>query len=171
VTCGSIRQMGAAARNAICRILTQRRKYGTRKGKRMADHWMWWALAAVLVGAELMTGTFYLLAVGVAFVAGGVAAWVGASVPVQLLIGGTLAIALTMVAHRWRMRRVLPAAAALDLGHSVRVLGWKDDGGARVDYRGTQWDAELASPGAPRAETMYIVGTRGSTLLIADRRA
>ena len=137
----------------------------------MAAYWTWWALAAVLVGAELMTGTFYLLAVGVAFVAGGVAAWIGASVPVQLLIGGALAIVLTMVAHRWRMRRVLPAAAALDVGHSVRVLGWKDDGSARVDYRGTQWDAELATPAQTRAETMYIVGTRGSTLLIADRRA
>ena len=33
----------------------------------MADYWIWWTLAAVLVGAELMTGTFYLLAVGVAF--------------------------------------------------------------------------------------------------------
>jgi len=30
-------------------------------------YWVWWALAAILVGAELMTGTFYLLAVGVAF--------------------------------------------------------------------------------------------------------
>jgi len=137
----------------------------------MAAYWTWWALAAVLVGAELMTGTFYLLAVGVAFVASGVAAWLGASVPVQLLIGGALGLALTMVAHRWRMRRSLPAPAPLDFGHSVHVLEWKDDGSARVNYRGTQWDAELAAPGETRAETMYIVGTRGSTLLIADRRA
>ena len=141
------------------------------KGDRMASYWTWWALAAVLVGVELMTGTFYLLAIGVAFVAGGVAAWMGASVPVQLLIGGVLGFALTMIAHRWRMRRVLPPPAGLDLGHSVRVLAWKDDGSARVDYRGTQWNAELAGPGEARAETMYIVGTRGSTLLIADRRA
>ena len=52
----------------------------------------------------------------------------------------------------------------------MRVLDWKDDGSARVNYRGTQWNAELAEAGALRAETMYIVGTRGSTLLIADRR-
>ena len=137
----------------------------------MAAYWTWWALAAVLVGAELVTGTFYLLAVGVAFVAGGVAAWLGASVAVQMLIGGALGVALTMVAHRWRTRRALSAQAPLDMGHSVQVLGWKDDGSARVNYRGTQWDAELAAPGDARAETMYIVGTRGSTLLIADRRA
>jgi len=36
----------------------------------MTDYWTWWILAAVLVGAELVTGTFYLLAVGVAFAVG-----------------------------------------------------------------------------------------------------
>jgi membrane protein implicated in regulation of membrane protease activity len=137
----------------------------------MAAYWVWWALAVILVGAELMTGTFYLLAVGVAFVVGGLAAWLGASPPVQLIIGGVLTVAGTIAAHRWRLRRVLPPPAPLDLGQSVRVLEWKDDGSARVNYRGTQWDAEPAAPGAPRAETMYIVGTRGSTLLIADRRS
>ena len=45
----------------------------------MSAYWIWWALAAVLVGAELVTGTFYLLAVGVAFALGGVAAWLGAA--------------------------------------------------------------------------------------------
>jgi membrane protein implicated in regulation of membrane protease activity len=76
-----------------------------------------------------------------------------------------------VVAHRWRLKRVVPPQPPLDLGQSVKVLGWKDDGSARVSYRGTQWNAELAAPGVARAETMYIVGTRGSTLLIADRRA
>jgi membrane protein implicated in regulation of membrane protease activity len=137
----------------------------------MAAYWVWWALAAILVGAELMTGTFYLLAVGVAFVAGGLAAWLGASPEVQLIIGGVLSVAGTIAAHRWRLRQVLPPPASLDLGQSVRVLEWKDDGSARVNYRGTQWDAELSAPGVARAETMYIVGTRGSTLLVADRRS
>jgi membrane protein implicated in regulation of membrane protease activity len=137
----------------------------------MAAYWIWWALAVILVGAELMTGTFYLLAVGVAFAVGGVAAWLGAPPPVQLIIGGVLTVAGTIAAHRWRLRRVPPPSPSLDLGQTVRVLEWKDDGSARVNYRGTQWDAELAAPGVARAETMYIVGTRGSTLLVADRRS
>lgn len=137
----------------------------------MAEYWIWWVLAALLVGAELMTGTFYLLAVGVAFAIGGVAAWMGVSPPGQLAVAGVLSVVGTIAAHRWRMRRGEPAPQqSLDLGQSVRVLDWKDDGGARVAYRGTQWDAEPASPDVARAETMYIVGTRGSTLLIADRR-
>jgi membrane protein implicated in regulation of membrane protease activity len=28
----------------------------------MNDYWVWWILATLLVGAELLTGTFYLLA-------------------------------------------------------------------------------------------------------------
>lgn len=136
----------------------------------MADYWIWWILAAVLVGAELVTGTFYLLAVAVAFAAGGFAALLGVALPLQLVVAGVIAFAGTIAAHRWRLSRAVPAQRSLDLGQSVRVLGWKDDGSARVSYRGTQWDAELARPGASRAETMYIVGSRGSTLLIADRR-
>jgi membrane protein implicated in regulation of membrane protease activity len=137
----------------------------------MAAYWIWWVLAALLVGAELMTGTFYLLAVGFAFVAGGLAAWLDMSLPVQLVVAGVLSVVGAFIAHHWRARNVVPSPESLDLGQSVRVLGWKDDGGARVAYRGTQWDAELASPATPRAETMYIVGSRGSTLLIADHRA
>jgi len=136
----------------------------------MTDYWTWWILAAVLVGAELLTGTFYLLAVGVAFVVGGIAAVLDVPLPLQLVVAGVVAVAATMVAHKWRGDRVPPPTPSFDLGQSVRVLDWNDDGSARVNYRGTQWNAELAEHGASRAETMYIVGTRGSTLVIADRR-
>ena len=136
----------------------------------MSDYWIWWILAALLVGAELLTGTFYLLAVGVAFAVGGFAALVGAAFPLQLIVAGVLAVVGTMIAHRWRLKRAVPQQPPLDVGQTVRVLDWRDDGSARVSYRGTQWDAEPAKPGVTRAETMYIVGTRGSTLLIADQR-
>ena len=137
----------------------------------MSVEWAWWIFAAVLVGAELLTGTFYLLAVGVAVALGGVAAFAGASLPVQFVVAGALGVALTMIAHRLRLSRATPPPQpSLDVGQSVRIETWNSDGTARVNYRGTQWNAELAEGGASRAETMYIVGTRGSTLIIADRR-
>lgn len=136
----------------------------------MDAYWIWWVLAAILVGAELMTGTFYLLAVGVAFAVGGITALIGAAIPVQLVIAGVLSVIGALLAHHWRKGREPPPSVGLDVGQPVTVLGWKDDGRARVAYRGTQWDAELAAPSAPRAETMYIVGTRGSILLIASQR-
>ena len=138
----------------------------------VATYWMWWALAAVLVGAELFTGTFYLLAVGGAFVLGGVVAWLGGSTPVQLLVGGVFAVAGTFTAHQWRRRRAMPPPQpGLDVGQEVEVLAWNDNGTARVNYRGTQWDATVASPSEARAQTMYIVDTRGSTLVIASGKS
>lgn len=137
----------------------------------MAAHWVWWILGVVLIGAELVTGTFYLLAVGVAFIVGGLAAWLGASTPVQLLVAGVLALAGSFAAHRWRLRTgTPPGQAPLDVGQPVHVQVWHPDGTARVVYRGTHWDAELVRPGAGRERTMYIVATRGSTLLIAPER-
>ena len=43
----------------------------------MSEYWLWWIMAAILVGAELVTGTFYLLALGIAFAFGGIGAWLG----------------------------------------------------------------------------------------------
>ena len=137
----------------------------------MAAQWMWWIMGLALIGAELVTGTFYLLAIGVAFAVGGLAAWLGAEPPAQLLLAGVLAVAGSAVAHRWRLRRgTPPAAAPLDVGQAVQVQHWNPDGTARVLYRGTHWDAELAQAGNTRERTMYIVGIRGSTLLLAAQR-
>jgi membrane protein implicated in regulation of membrane protease activity len=137
----------------------------------MTGYWLWWIAAALLIGAELLIGTFYLLAVGLAMVFGGVAAWLGAGAAVQFVVAGVLGIALTMAAHRWRVRRGLPPAQPpFDIGQIVRVEHWNPDGTARVAHRGSTWDAALESPAVARAETLYIVAMRGSVLVLSDRR-
>ena len=134
----------------------------------METYWTWWVLAAALVGTELFTGTFYQLALGVAFALGGLAAWLGTDVSSQMLIAAAFAVAGTILAHQWRRLHALPTPqAGLDVGQEVQVLAWNDNGTARVHYRGTQWDAELAAPTTTRGQTMYIVDTRGSTLILA----
>ena len=130
-------------------------------------YWFWWIAAIVLVGAEVATGTFYLLALGVAFALGGLAAWLGATEATQLLVAGALSIAGLVAAHLGRRRHGEPQAMpALDVGQAVHVHAWKADGTARVEYRGSHWDGVLATPDTPRRATMYIVGTRGSTLVL-----
>ena len=137
----------------------------------MSVEWIWWIAAAVLIGAELVTVTFYLLAVGIAFVLGGVAAWLGAGLQLQFAVAGVLGVVLTIAAHRWRLARASPPPPApLDVGQAVQVETWNADGTARVAYRGSTWDAELEAPDVPRAETIYIVATRGSVLVLSDRR-
>lgn len=137
----------------------------------MALYWVWWIAAAIAVGAELLTGTFYLLAVGVALVAGGAAAFAGLDLEMQFLIAGALGVVLTIVAHRLRVQRVEPPPQrGLDIGQSVIVRSWRANGTARVAYRGSLWDAELASPDVPRDGTLYIVDTRGSVLILSNHR-
>jgi len=137
----------------------------------MVGYWIWWIVAALLIGAELVTGTFYLLALGVAAALGGVAALLGGSEPMQFAVGGVLGVVLTMLAHRWRLARATPPPwPPLDFGQSVRVQRWNADGTARVAYRGSDWDAELATSDTARAETMYIVATRANVLVLSDRR-
>jgi membrane protein implicated in regulation of membrane protease activity len=134
-------------------------------------YWGWWIAAALLAGAELVSNTFYLLAIAIAVACGGAAAYFGASTEAQWAVAAVLGLAFTFVAHRVRMRmRPLPQTSA-DVGQSVRVRHWNADGSARVDYRGTQWTAELATPETPRRESMVIVGVRGSKLIVAERAA
>jgi membrane protein implicated in regulation of membrane protease activity len=137
----------------------------------MSVYWIWWITATLLIGAELVTGTFYLLAIGIAVALGGAAAWLGASTEAQFTVAGVLGVALTVAAHRLRIGRATPPPQpSLDIGQCVKVASWGADGRARVDYRGSTWDAELASPDVPRTDTLYIVGVRGSVLLLSDRR-
>ncbi len=137
----------------------------------MALHWVWWIAAALAIGAELLTGTFYLLAIGVAVAAGGLAAWFGLAIEMQFLVAGALGVVLTILAHQWRVERMQPAPQpGLDIGQAVSVRTWRADGTARVFYRGTLWDAELASPDVARDAPLYIVDTRGSVLVLANQR-
>ena len=137
----------------------------------MSGLWAWWIAAAILIGAELVTGTFYLLAIGIAAALGGVAAWLGAGEPIQFTVAGVLGVVLTIVAHRWRLARATPPAQpSLDVGQAVQVRAWNADGTARVSYRGSEWDAELAAADTPHAGTMFIVATRANTLVLSDRK-
>ena len=105
--------------------------------------------------------------IGIAFALGGVAAWLGASMPSAAARWPACSASRSRssrIAGAWRSATP-PPQPSLDIGQSVqRAATGTPTARARVDYRGTQWDAELATPDTPRAETMYIVGTRGSTL-------
>ncbi|MFO1284747.1 MAG: NfeD family protein [Burkholderiales bacterium] len=137
----------------------------------MQEAWIWWIAAAVLVGAELLTGTFYLLAVGLAAAIGGAVALAGVPTSVQLTVSGIAGVLLVVAAHRWRLKRALPPPQPpLDVGQTVQVRHWNADGTARVTHRGSQWTAELATPDTPRADTMVIVAMKGSVLVLGERR-
>ncbi len=132
---------------------------------------MWWIAAAVLIAAELLTGTFYLLVIGVAVACAGIAAWLGWGATTQWLTASILGVVGVTTLEWWkRSRGGTPRQPGLDVGQLVHVQSWGPNRTARVSYRGSTWDAELATPDTPQAETMYIAATRGSVLILAANR-
>jgi len=134
----------------------------------MALHLWWWIATAILVGAEMITGTFFLLVVAAACLAGGAVAYAGGSFALQLIAAAIIEVAGTLWLIQWkRKHRAVPKLTAnLDVGQRVRVQEWRDDGTARVFYRGAQWDAVVESEATPRREQMVIVDVRGSRLVL-----
>lgn len=137
----------------------------------MEAYWAWWLVALVLVIAEMLTGTFYLLAVAVGLAAAGVAAYLGLGWGGQATVAALLCSACVAGIYRWRQRNAKPdeqANLAYDIGQSVRVVQWSGDRRARVVYRGAEWDAELAKNAAPDSarQTWRIKEIVGSQLII-----
>lgn len=144
------------------------------------QNWTLWAVAAgLLVILEMFAGTFYLLMIAVGLGAGMLAALLGFAGPAQAIVAGIVGAGATAVLHRSRLgRRVGPDAARdpsvnLDIGQPVAVPAWQTaaDGRctSRVQYRGAQWDVEMAE-GQPCAPgTCTIVEVRGSRLIVAPQ--
>lgn len=133
----------------------------------------WWLATGALVAAELATGTFYLLMLAAGCAAGALAAHAGlgstAQVVVAALLGGGATVA-------WHLRqRATPRAAQadrnpdviMDIGQTVKVTEWEDDGTARVQYRGAAWSVRLAAAAPRQGGTHVIVAVHGSELLVA----
>lgn len=129
----------------------------------------WWVLAAVLVGVELTSGTFYLLVYGIAAAAAGVAAWLGAGFVVQLLTAGVIAALGTLALRHWRRSTAHPEASVqdMDIGQTVQVESWQG-GRGQVKYRGALWDAEAESAEVDSARPLLIRAVRGNTLVLGN---
>ena len=113
----------------------------------MEAYWVWWLAAIVLVIAEMLSGTFYLLAVALGLAAAGLAAFLGAAWAWQAVVAALLCSASVAGIFRWKQKHANPneqANLAYDIGQSVHIARWMDDRHARVSYRGAEWDAELA---------------------------
>lgn len=132
----------------------------------------WFVLGLILLGAELATGTFYMLVLAAALAAGGLAALMGFVLPLQFVIAAIVGLVGTLVLRRSRAAGQGGPAKdqSLDIGQGVKVLEWRDDGTARVHYRGSEWDAEPESADAPREGPFYIREVRGSKLILTHRK-
>ena len=113
----------------------------------MAAYLMWAIAGFVLIIAELMTATFYLLVLGLAALVSALVAYLGGDVWVQVIIAAAMSLIGVYAVNRWRAAHPNDAKGSNDLniGQSVIIESWIDQasGMARVKYRGSTWDAKI----------------------------
>jgi membrane protein implicated in regulation of membrane protease activity len=119
-------------------------------------------------GIELLTGTFYLLMLGVGLAAGALAAHSGLGNPMQFVVAAVVGGGAVTAWHLMRPRQQeIPAEANrdinMDIGETVHVDAWKPDGTASVKYRGANWtvvpiSGTVQGTGAHRVRE--VVGSR-----------
>ena len=138
----------------------------------MAESSIWWLMAGVAVAVELMTGTFYLLMLALGLVAAAVAAHLGASTTVQLLLAALLGGGSVLVWRTIRARQKGPPQAQsnrdvnLDIGETVQVDAWRADGSASVNYRGANWTVGHKGDASPAPGQHRIVEVVGNRLIV-----
>ena len=113
----------------------------------MEAYWIWWLAAVVLVIAEMNSGTFYLIAVAFGLATAGLAAYLGIAWIGQAVIAALLCTVSVGWIYFWRRRQPQlhgQGNLVYDIGQEVHVTQWLDERHARVNYRGADWDAELA---------------------------
>jgi membrane protein implicated in regulation of membrane protease activity len=142
----------------------------------MADWAIWILLAGALIGAELFTGTFYLLMLALGLIAGGLAAYAGLMLEWQLIIAAAVGIVATVLLRRSRFgrRRSIPVErdpnVSMDIGQLIEIDAWHGSDNiysARAPYRGALWDVDLQSGEQPVGGQFVIREIHGSRLVVA----
>ncbi len=140
----------------------------------MAIYLMWATAGFALIIAELLTGTFYLLVVGIAALVGALLAFLGLGIWIQVPAAVAVALVGTVLVHRWWLEHQSGdnPTSDLDAGQTVELDSWVNQaaGLARVKYRGSTWDAKVDGPAAPNA-VLYIRQRNGGLLEVSAQRS
>jgi membrane protein implicated in regulation of membrane protease activity len=137
----------------------------------MSESMLWWVGAGVVIGAELLTGTVYLLLLSVGMAAAGWTARMGAPPASQMLVCAVVGGFAMFMLWRWRLRNSRTGKASadfgLDIGQHVHVTHWQHDGLATVHYRGAPWQARWTDHAPPPGPGDYaIVAVDGARLVL-----
>ncbi len=137
-------------------------------------HSLTWAIIGlVLVITELLTGTFYLLMLGIAAFGAALAVWLGLEFGGQALVFLVVAGIGCYGVHVYRAKNQAQQMAPIDAGMPASFESWVDAGSrlARVRYRGASWDARVEGADAVEPGAMLVVlAADGNTLKVAKIR-
>lgn len=140
------------------------------------DAYLLWAVVGIaLIIIEMLTGTFYLLVLGLAALSAAAAAWFGGSFWVQAVLIAAVSVAGVLLVKRYRGGSRAASAMqgpGLDIGQAVTLDEWisEADGLARVRYRNAQWEAQVSGERSPESRVFYIHAVEGNTLRVSSVR-
>lgn len=129
---------------------------------------LWLIVAGVLVIAELLTGTFYLLMLSLGATAAALTAYADGTLTWQIV---TAAIVGGGAAVLWHLKKPLNNDAQdsnvhLDIGETVTVDAWDTQGHTQVKHRGAQWAAVCAANRTPEPGLHRISEMQGNRLVL-----
>ncbi|MCR5536321.1 MAG: NfeD family protein [Succinivibrio sp.] len=140
----------------------------------MSAQALWIIAALVVLGAEMLLGTLYLLAIFVGCLAATLCAYLDFSFTTQCLTAGVVTCLGTLAAllFRRRIRRLNtnrdPDSNDLDKGQRIRVTEVTPEGLGRVSYRGSQWLAETEQ-GVLTPGYYQIIKVKGPRLILGPK--
>lgn len=138
----------------------------------MATYLLWAIAGFVLIIVELVSGTFYLLVLGIAALVAAAAAYFGAALWMQVIAASAVALVGIYVVHRrWSTRpRQGHSSNNLNIGQAVVLESWVDEasGTARIKYRGSSWDAKVDAP-ASINDVLYIKAQEDGVLQVSAK--
>lgn len=143
----------------------------------MAESTLWWLAAGGLIAVELVTGTFYLLMISSGLVAAALAAHAGLEMTWQWVSAAVVGGGSVLLWRRFKNLRPAVARATanhdvnLDIGETVHVQHWADDGTCSVKHRGALWGASLLEGETTHAGAFTIVEVIGNRLILKSHQS
>lgn len=146
------------------------------------DAYLIWVIAGfVLAITEVVTGTFFLLVLGVAAFCGALVAWTGGAASLQAIVAAAVAVSGALWVQRYRSSHKTERMQSIDFGQPAMFEAWVNQGAghARVKYRDTLWDAIIAAEGPGQAavpgvvapgDVLYVQAIDGNTLKVSRTR-
>lgn len=139
----------------------------------MEESTIWWLAAGIVVVAEMLTGTFYLLMMAVGLVAAALAAHLGLSSALQIIVAALVGGGAVVAWHFARRKRPgdpsprADRSVNMDVGETILIEGWNPDGTTTVKYRGAMWTA-IHRPGVTPSTGMHRVAELVGNRLLVD---
>jgi membrane protein implicated in regulation of membrane protease activity len=141
--------------------------------------WPWWIVAAmVLAIAELFTGDLIFLMIAVGSVAAAAAAFLGAPILVQALVGGGVALLLLVFVRPLALKTLRPISETVTntpalVGSGGMVVERVNAHDGRVKLGGEIWSARAFDPTLELAPgtSVEVIRIDGATAIVAPKES